>query len=48
MTMCVTNNLYIKYCCRGQTLEQIEKFDDPRSDDEEDEDGRKFGGLGGK
>ncbi|XP_063896055.1 nucleolar protein 14 homolog [Helicoverpa armigera] len=31
---------------RGQTLEQIEKFDDPRSDDEEDEDGRKFGGLG--
>lgn len=29
---------------RGQTLEQIEKFDDPRSDDEEDEEGRKFGG----
>ncbi|KAJ8715794.1 hypothetical protein PYW07_010276 [Mythimna separata] len=31
---------------RGQTLEQIEKFDDPRSEDEDDEDGRKFGGLG--
>ncbi|KAJ2941618.1 hypothetical protein O0L34_g14675 [Tuta absoluta] len=31
---------------RGQTLEQIEKFDDPRSDDDEDDDGRKgFGGL---
>ncbi|CAG9794661.1 unnamed protein product [Diatraea saccharalis] len=30
---------------RGQTLEQIEKFDDPRSSDEEDEDGKKFGGL---
>ncbi|RVE42154.1 hypothetical protein evm_013194 [Chilo suppressalis] len=30
---------------RGQTLEQIEKFDDPRSSDEDDDDGRKFGGL---
>ncbi|KAL4706951.1 hypothetical protein ACJJTC_005220 [Scirpophaga incertulas] len=30
---------------RGQTLEQIEKFDDPRSSDEEDVEGRKFGGL---
>lgn len=30
---------------RGQTLEQVEKFDDPKSDDEDD--GR-FGGLGGK
>ncbi|GBP74460.1 Nucleolar protein 14 [Eumeta japonica] len=30
---------------RGQTLEEIEKFDDPRSSDEEDEDGRKMGGL---
>ncbi|XP_053619397.1 nucleolar protein 14 homolog [Plodia interpunctella] len=30
---------------RGQTLEQIEKFDDPRSDDEDDEEGKKFGGL---
>ncbi|XP_072933490.1 nucleolar protein 14 homolog [Epargyreus clarus] len=29
---------------RGQTLEQIEKFDDPRSSDDEDE-GKKFGGL---
>ncbi|XP_063834656.1 nucleolar protein 14 [Ostrinia nubilalis] len=29
---------------RGQTLEQIEKFDDPRSDDEDD-DAKKFGGL---
>lgn len=33
---------------RGQTLEQIEKFDDPRSSDEEDEEGKKFGGLDGK
>ncbi|KAM3957269.1 nucleolar protein 14 homolog l(3)07882 [Aphomia sociella] len=30
---------------RGQTLEQIEKFDDPRSSDDENEDGKKFGGL---
>ncbi|XP_023944280.2 nucleolar protein 14 homolog [Bicyclus anynana] len=30
---------------RGQTLEQIEKFDDPRSSDDEDEE-RRFGGLG--
>ncbi|XP_045780548.1 nucleolar protein 14 homolog [Maniola jurtina] len=30
---------------RGQTLEQIEKFDDPRSSDDEDEE-KKFGGLG--
>ncbi|XP_068625462.1 nucleolar protein 14 homolog [Battus philenor] len=30
---------------RGQTLEQIEKFDDPRSDDEDDEGGKRFGGL---
>ncbi|XP_026754279.2 nucleolar protein 14 homolog [Galleria mellonella] len=30
---------------RGQTLEQIEKFDDPRSSDDENEDGGKFGGL---
>lgn len=29
---------------RGQTLEQIEKFDDPRSDDE-DEEGKAYGGL---
>ncbi|XP_041985425.1 nucleolar protein 14 homolog [Aricia agestis] len=29
---------------RGQTLEQIEKFDDPRSSDDEDEE-KKFGGL---
>ncbi|CAG4973387.1 unnamed protein product [Colias eurytheme] len=29
---------------RGQTLEQIEKFDDPRSDEEDDED-KPFGGL---
>lgn len=33
---------------RGQTLEQIEKFDDPRSSDEDDDEGKKFGGLGGK
>jgi hypothetical protein len=25
---------------RGQTLSEIEKFDDPRSDDEEEEEGR--------
>ncbi|XP_039760632.1 nucleolar protein 14 homolog [Pararge aegeria] len=30
---------------RGQTLEQIEKFDDPRSSDDEDEE-KRFGGLG--
>ncbi|XP_045539837.1 nucleolar protein 14 homolog [Papilio machaon] len=30
---------------RGQTLEQIEKFDDPRSDDEDEEGGKRFGGL---
>ncbi|CAK1594754.1 unnamed protein product [Parnassius mnemosyne] len=30
---------------RGQTLEQIEKFDDPRSDEEDDDGGKKFGGL---
>ncbi|OWR45363.1 hypothetical protein KGM_201690 [Danaus plexippus plexippus] len=29
---------------RGQTLEQIEKFDDPRSSDDEEEE-KKFGGL---
>lgn len=29
---------------RGQTLEQIEKFDDPRSDDEDDNE-KKYGGL---
>ncbi|XP_046973046.1 nucleolar protein 14 homolog [Vanessa cardui] len=29
---------------RGQTLEQIEKFDDPRSSDDEDEE-KQFGGL---
>lgn len=30
-------------------MEQIEKFDDPRSDDEEDDGGVKLGGgLGGK
>ncbi|XP_026494525.2 nucleolar protein 14 [Vanessa tameamea] len=29
---------------RGQTLEQIEKFDDPKSSDDEDED-KQFGGL---
>lgn len=33
--------------CRGQTLEQIEKFDDPRSSDDEEEE-KRFGGLGGK
>ncbi|CAH0721315.1 unnamed protein product, partial [Brenthis ino] len=32
---------------RGQTLEQIEKFDDPRSSDDEDEE-KRFGGLGGE
>ncbi|XP_060807022.1 nucleolar protein 14 homolog [Amyelois transitella] len=30
---------------RGQTLEQIEKFDDPRSDEEDDEESKKYGGL---
>ncbi|XP_049880546.1 nucleolar protein 14 homolog [Pectinophora gossypiella] len=30
---------------RGQTLEQIEKFDDPRSSDDEDDVAKKFGGL---
>ncbi|XP_059045524.1 nucleolar protein 14 homolog [Achroia grisella] len=30
---------------RGQTLEQIEKFDDPRSSDDENEERGKFGGL---
>ncbi|CAH2059020.1 unnamed protein product, partial [Iphiclides podalirius] len=30
---------------RGQTLEQIEKFDDPRSDEEDDDFEKKFGGL---
>jgi nucleolar protein 14 len=31
---------------RGQTLSEIEKFDDPRSDDDEEEEGR--GTLGCK
>lgn len=31
---------------RGQTLSEIEKFDDPRSDDEEEEEER--GKLGGE
>lgn len=35
------------FFCRGQTLEQIEKFDDPRSSDDEDE-VKKFGGLDGE
>jgi len=33
---------------RGQTLSEIEKFDDPRSDDEEEEESEEKGKLGGK
>jgi nucleolar protein 14 len=33
---------------RGQTLSEIEKFDDPRSDDEEEEESEEKGKLGGE
>jgi nucleolar protein 14 len=33
---------------RGQTLSEMEKFDDPRSDDEEEEEGEEKGKLGGE
>lgn len=32
----------------GQTLSEIEKFDDPRSDDDDDDEGRKIGNIDGK
>ena len=33
---------------RGHTLSEIEKFDDPRSDDEEEEESEAKGKLGGE
>ena len=42
-------SLIALYYFRGQTLEEIEKFDDPRSDDDDDEDfGKRPGHLQSK